>query len=102
MGKRSTWKGPFINPRLLAKFNKVAKSGKGAAATITTWSRASTILPMFVNYTFMVHNGKKMIPVRITDEMVGKKLGEFAPTRTFGGHAGNKKTTGKGSKAGKR
>jgi small subunit ribosomal protein S19 len=61
---------------------------------VTTWSRASTILPQFVNYTFMVYNGKKHIPVRVTDDMVGKKLGEFAPTRVFTGHSGNKKTAG--------
>jgi small subunit ribosomal protein S19 len=95
MGKRSNWKGPFVSPKLLAKFTKAAQSSRGSAAVISTWSRSSTILPNFVNFTFMVHNGKKMIPVRVTDDMVGKKLGEFAPTRTFGGHSGNKKTAGK-------
>lgn len=95
MGRRSNWKGPFVSPKLLAKFTKASKSPKGSAAVISTWSRASTILPMFVNFTFMVHNGKKMVPVRVTDDMVGKKLGEFAPTRTFTGHSGNKKTAGK-------
>lgn len=95
MGKRSTWKGPFVSPALLRKFVKASQSTKASAMVITTWSRGSTILPQFVNYTFMVYNGKKHIPVRVTDDMVGKKLGEFAPTRTFTGHSGNKKTAGK-------
>ncbi len=92
MGKRSNWKGPFVDPRLLEKLVKASQSDKASAKVITTWSRASTIIPQFVNYTFMVHNGKKHIPVRITDDMVGRKLGEFSPTRTFTGHSGNKKT----------
>lgn len=95
MGKRSNWKGPFVSPRLLEKFMKASQSNRASAMVITTWSRSSTILPIFVNYTFMVYNGKKHIPVRVTDDMVGKKLGEFAPTRTFTGHSGNKKTAGK-------
>lgn len=92
MGRRSNWKGPFVSPRLLEKFIKASQSDKASAKVITTYSRASMILPQFVNYTFMVHNGKKLIPVRVTDDMVGKKLGEFSPTRTFHGHSGNKKT----------
>ena len=95
MGNRSKWKGPFVSPQLLKKFTKVAESPKGLSTMINTWSRASTILPEFVNYTFAVHNGKKMIPVRITEDMVGHKFGEFAPTRTFTGHSGNKKTGGR-------
>ena len=95
MGRRSNWKGPFVSPKLLAKFTKAAKSARGSTIVIYTWSRGSTILPIFVNSTFMVYNGRKMIPVRIEDRMVGKKLGEFSPTRTFTGHSGNKKTAGK-------
>jgi small subunit ribosomal protein S19 len=95
MGNRSKWKGPFICPKLLKKFGKVADSVKNLSTMINTWSRASTIIPEFVEYTFSVHNGKKMIPVRISEDMIGHKLGEFSPTRTFTGHSGNKKTGGR-------
>jgi small subunit ribosomal protein S19 len=88
-GKRSVWKGPFIDKHLLAAVQKVAASGKNLV--IKTWSRRSTILPMFVGYTVSVYNGRKFIPVLVTAQMVGKKFGEFAPTRTFTGHGANKK-----------
>ena len=81
---RSLYKGPFIDLHLL---NKVEKARKGNDKTmIKTWSRRSTITPDFIGMTFAVHNGKKFIPVYVTDNMVGHKLGEFAPTRTFAGH----------------
>jgi small subunit ribosomal protein S19 len=86
---RSVWKGPFIDGYLLKKADNV-KSG-GRHEVIKTWSRRSTILPQFVGLTFGVHNGNKHIPVLVTEEMVGHKLGEFAPTRTFSGHAADKK-----------
>lgn len=85
---RSSWKIPFVDGYLLKKVkNYRVSSGKGL---IKTWSRRSTILPQFVGVTFAVHNGKKFIPVLVSEAMVGHKLGEFAPTRTFYGHAGNK------------
>lgn len=86
---RSTWKGPYIHPSLLKKVTEAKQSGKNVV--IKTWSRASTILPNMVGLTFGVHNGKKFIPVLVTDEMVGHKLGEFAPTRTYYGHGADKK-----------
>jgi small subunit ribosomal protein S19 len=86
---RSVWKGPFVDGHLLKKVQKAIELGK--KDIIKTWSRRSTILPIFVGYTFAVHNGKKFIPVVISEEMVGCKLGVFAPTRTFYGHAGDKK-----------
>ena len=86
---RSVWKGPFVDGYLIKKVQKVMESGKGEI--IQTWSRRSTILPMFVGFTFAVHNGNKFIPVAVTEEMVGRKLGEFAPTRTFYGHGADKK-----------
>jgi small subunit ribosomal protein S19 len=86
---RSLWKGPFVDGYLLAKVQKVIDSGK--SEVIKTWSRRSTILPMFVGYTFAVHNGNKFIPVAVAPEMVGRKLGEFAPTRTYYGHGADKK-----------
>lgn len=86
---RSVWKGPFVDGYLLKKIQKsIESSNKGI---IKTWSRRSTILPMFVGYTFAVHNGNKFIPVVVTEEMVGKKLGAFAPTRTYYGHGADKK-----------
>jgi len=88
---RSVWKGPFIDRYLLKKVDVVLTSGK--KEIIKTWSRRSTILPQFVGLTFGVHNGKKFIPVVVNDQMIGHKLGEFAPTRTFPGHAGDKKAT---------
>ena len=86
---RSTKKGPFVAETLLKKVEKAKTEGKRDA--IKTWSRASVIIPDFVGLTFAVHNGKKFITVLVTEEMVGHKLGEFAPTRTFYGHAGDKK-----------
>tara|TARA_Y100001970_G_C14162255_1_gene819248 strand:+ start:264 stop:605 length:342 start_codon:yes stop_codon:yes gene_type:complete len=81
---RSIWKGPFVHPSLLKKIDK-AKAGT-SKKPIKTWSRNSTIIPEFVGHSFMIHNGKSFIPITISEEMVGHKLGEFAPTRTFKGH----------------
>ena len=86
---RSVWKGPFVDMHLLKKSEAMTESGK--LSPIKTWSRRSTILPQFVGQTFNVHNGHKFIPVYVTDEMVGHKLGEFAPTRTYYGHGADKK-----------
>ena len=89
---RSSWKGPFVDGYLLKKAENGRSSGR--KDVIKTWSRRSTILPQFVGLTFGVYNGKKHIPVLITEDMVGHKLGEFSPTRTFHGHtasAGDKK-----------
>ena len=91
---RSLKKGPFIDPSLLKKIHK-AKEGSGDKV-IKTWSRRSTITPELVGLTIAVHNGKKFIPVFITEEMVGYKLGEFSPTRSFHSHAGDKRTRVKG------
>jgi small subunit ribosomal protein S19 len=87
---RSVWKGPFVDGYLLAKAEKAAGQGRNAA--IKTWSRRSTIMPQFVGLTFQVHNGNKFIPVYVTEEMVGHKFGEFAPTRTYYGHGADKKS----------
>jgi small subunit ribosomal protein S19 len=86
---RSVWKGPFVDGYLLKKAE--AAQGSGKKVNIRTWSRRSTILPQFVGLTFDVHNGHKFIPVYVSEEMVGHKFGEFAPTRTFHGHAADKK-----------
>jgi len=86
---RSVWKGPFIDHYLLKKVDKVIESGR--KEIIKIWSRRSTILPQFVGLTFGVHNGKKFIPVLVTEHMIGHKFGEFAPTRTYYGHAADKK-----------
>lgn len=86
---RSTWKGPFVDGYLLKK--AVAAKDSTKREVIKTWSRRSTILPQFVGLNFQVHNGNKFIPVLISEEMVGHKLGEFAPTRTFYGHGADKK-----------
>ena len=87
---RSVWKGPFVDGYLLKKAEAARASGR--KDVIKTWSRRSTILPQFVGITFGVYNGKKHIPVLVTEDMVGHKLGEFSPTRTFNGHtAGDKK-----------
>jgi small subunit ribosomal protein S19 len=86
---RSVWKGPFVHPSLLKKVDAAKASSKNVV--IQTWSRASTILPHFVGLTFGVHNGKKFIPVFVTDRMIGHKLGEFAPTRNYTGHGADKK-----------
>ena len=87
---RSIKKGFFIDGHLMAKIDKVLNSKDKKA--IKTWSRRSTIIPEAVGLTFAVHNGRKFVPVFVTENMVGHKLGEFAPTRTFHGHAGDKKT----------
>ena len=81
---RSIWKGPFVHPSLLKKIDKL--KGSTNKKPIKTWSRDSTIIPDFVGHSFMIHNGKSFIPITISEEMVGHKLGEFAPTRTFKGH----------------
>ena len=85
---RSVWKGPFVDGYLLKKAE--ASHAEGRKKPIKTWSRRSTITPDFVGHTFAVHNGRKFIPVFVTENMVGHKLGEFAPTRDFRGHAGSK------------
>lgn len=87
---RSAWKLPFVDNFLLKKAKEVSKSSK--KVIIRTYSRRSTIVPQFVGLTFAVHNGKKFITVLATEVMVGHKLGEFSPTRTFYGHAGNRKS----------
>jgi len=86
---RSVWKGPFVDGYLLKKAEAARSSGRNEV--IKTWSRRSTILPQFVSLTFGVHNGQKFIPVLVTEEMIGHKFGEFAPTRTYYGHAADKK-----------
>jgi len=86
---RSLKKGPFADSYLFKKVEKVNESGK--KEVIKTWSRRSTIYPEFIGHTFAVHNGKEFIPVYVTEEMVGHKLGEFALTRKFGGHGDDKK-----------
>ena len=86
---RSIWKGPFVDGYLLKKAEEARATGR--KDIIRTWSRRSTILPQFVGLTFNVYNGHKFIPVSVSEEMVGHKLGEFAPTRTFPGHAADKK-----------
>ena len=85
---RSVWKGPFVDGYLLDKAEKAKASGRHEV--IKTWSRRSTILPQFVGLTFGVYNGKKFIPVLVSENMIGHKFGEFAPTRTYKGHAGSK------------
>ena len=86
---RSVWKGPFVDAYVLRKAEKARESGK--SDVIKIWSRRSTILPQFVGLTFGVHNGQKHVPVSVSEEMVGMKFGEFAPTRNFPGHAADKK-----------
>ena len=85
---RSVKKGPFVHDKLLKRIQEMNKTGE--KKVLKTWSRSSTIFPDFVGHTIAVHNGKTHVPVYITEEMVGLKLGEFAPTRTFRGHAGSK------------
>ena len=89
---RSVKKGPFIQPVLLKRVQ--AMNASGEKRVIKTWSRASTIFPEMVSHTIAVHDGRKHVPVYITEEMVGHKLGEFAPTRTFRGHRGSEKSSG--------
>ena len=85
---RSLKKGPFVEPRLLSRI--AAMNAAGEKNVVKTWSRASTIFPEFVGHTIAVHDGKKHVPVYVVEDMVGHKLGEFAPTRTFKGHSGSK------------
>ena len=82
--------GPFVQPKLLARVQAMNEAGE--KRVLKTWSRASTIFPDFVGHTIAVHDGRKHVPVYVTEDMVGHKLGEFAPTRTFRGHAGAKKS----------
>ncbi|MAJ00505.1 MAG: 30S ribosomal protein S19 [Nisaea sp.] len=86
---RSVWKGPFVDGYLLKKAEISRASGR--SDVIKTWSRRSTVLPQFVGLTFGVHNGRKFVPVLVTEDMVGHKFGEFSPTRTFFGHGADKK-----------
>ncbi len=86
---RSVWKGPFVDGYLLKKAEKARSSGR--AEVIKIWSRRSTILPHFVGLTFGVYNGQKHIPVLVSEDMVGQKFGEYSPTRTYYGHAADKK-----------
>ncbi len=90
---RSVKKGPYVDSKLLTKVQRA--QGTGSHQPIRTWSRACTILPEFVGQTFLVHNGKTFIKVFVTEDMVGHKLGEFAPTRLYRGHAGHRKEKGK-------
>ena len=90
---RSIKKGPYVQPVLLKRVQEM--NAKGENKVLKTWSRSSTIFPDFVGHTIAVHDGRKHVPVYITEEMVGLKLGEFAPTRTFRGHAGSKTTGAK-------
>ena len=89
---RSVKKGPFVQPVLLKRVKAMNEAGE--KRVLKTWSRSSTVFPDFVGHTFAVHDGRKHVPVYVTEDMVGHKLGEFAPTRTFKGHAGGK-TTGR-------
>ena len=88
---RSVWKGPFVDGSLIKKVEKASQTVR--SEVIKTWSRRSTILPQFVGLTFAVYNGRKFIPVNVSEEMVGNKLGEFSPTRTFTSHSGDKKVS---------
>lgn len=88
---RSIKKGPYVHESLLNKIK--AMNAKNEKKVVKTWSRASTILPNFVGHTIAVHDGRKHVPVYITEDMVGHKLGEFAPTRSFRGHSGSEKST---------
>ena len=81
---RAIWKGPFVDPNLIKKVEKL--KDRPTKPPIKTWSRKSTIIPEFIGHSFLIHNGKKFIPIRISEEMVGHKLGEFSPTRQFSGH----------------
>ncbi len=87
---RSVWKGPFVDMYLLKKAETAQDSG--SKSPIKTWSRRSTIMPQFVGLTFNVYNGRKFVPVYVTEDMVGHKLGEFSPTRTYWGHTADKKS----------
>ena len=87
---RSLKKGPYVQPVLLKRVTEMNEAGE--KRILKTWSRSSTIFPDFVGHTFAVHDGRKHVPVYVTEDMVGHKLGEFAPTRTYRGHAGSKTT----------
>ena len=87
---RSSKKGPYVKPVLLKRVQEMNETGE--KKMLKTWSRSSTIFPDFVGHTFAVHDGRKHVPVYVTEDMIGHKLGEFAPTRTFKGHAGSKTT----------
>ena len=90
---RSVKKGPFVQPKLLERVQKMNEAGE--KIVLKTWRRSSTIFQDFVGHTFAVHDGRKHVPVYVTEDMVGHKLGEFAPTRTFRGHAGSKTSNSK-------
>lgn len=92
---RSLKKGPFVDQHLLKKVAAIAGEANKASKVIKTWSRRSTVVPEFIGITFAVHNGKKFIPVYVTDNMIGHKLGEFSITRTFHGHGADKKVAKK-------
>ena len=93
---RGVWKGPFVHPSLLKKIDKLKDQTK--KAPIKTWSRNSTIIPEFVGHSFLIHTGKSFIPITISEEMVGHKLGEFSPTRKFSGHTpADKKAAAEGA-----
>lgn len=92
---RSLKKGPFVDTHLLKKVMAISGEANKASKVIKTWSRRSTIVPEFIGVTFAVHNGKKFIPVYVTDNMIGHKLGEFSLTRTFHGHGADKKVAKK-------
>ena len=93
---RGIWKGPFVHPSLLKKVDKIKSGDK--KKPIKTWSRNSTIIPEFVGHSFLIHNGKNFIPITISEEMVGHKLGEFSPTRKFSGHTpADKKAAAEGT-----
>ena len=95
---RSVWKGPFVDGYLLKKADQARAAGRNQI--IKTWSRRSTILPQFIGLTFGVYNGKKFIPVSVNEDMIGHKLGEFSPTRTFTGHTAQEKKVEKPAKKG--
>lgn len=90
---RSVKKGPYVDKKLYAKIEAMIKNNE--KKVVKTWSRSSTIMPEFIDFTIAVHDGRKHVPVYCTEEMVGHKLGEFAPTRTFRGHGGDKTTKGR-------
>tara|TARA_B100001123_G_scaffold435777_1_gene564915 strand:+ start:687 stop:1112 length:426 start_codon:yes stop_codon:yes gene_type:complete len=94
---RAVWKGPFVDPSLIKKVEKL--KGQANKAPIKTWSRKSTIIPEFVGISFLIYNGKKFIPIKISEEMVGHKLGEFSPTRQFIAHTAADKKAAEGEAA---
>lgn len=95
---RSLKKGPFVEESLMNKIDQMNKAG-GQKKVVKTWSRASMIVPDMLNHTIAVHNGKTHVPIYITEQMIGHRLGEFAPTRTFKGHAGSDKKAKRGQRA---